>query len=466
MPQEFKLPELAEGVESAEVTRILVEIGDRIEEEQPVIELETGKATAEIPSSVSGIVKDINVSEGDEIAVGQVILTFEEDGEAESNDEPDEADPEQDGDRAPGTEPEETTEDQGEEEEEAPPRKAEKAASKREEASTPETEEVTTKEGEPSKTTELADVPGRQVAAAPSVRKFAREIGVNLEAVKGTGDRGRVFIEDVKKHARQLIDGMKGRSPAKGTAAPVTAAPPLPDFSRWGPVRRERRNMVARETAKHMAVCWSQIPHVTQHDVADVTELEELRHRYAGRAETAGGKLTITPMLAKIVASALKVFPKFNTSLDVETDELIVKEFCNIGIAVDTERGLLVPVIREVDTKNMVEISVEMKTVAESARSGKVDAEDLAGATFTITNLGGIGGTHFTPIVNWPEVAILGVGRAQSQPNCRNGVCEPRLLLPLSLSYDHRVIDGASGARFLRWIVEAIEEPLLLALEG
>ncbi|MCF7849772.1 MAG: 2-oxo acid dehydrogenase subunit E2, partial [Kiritimatiellales bacterium] len=271
----------------------------------------------------------------------------------------------------------------------------------------------------------------------------------------------RVFIADVKAFARERNTRGSGKP-----STPEAGVPELPDFERWGPVHREKRRMIQRETAKQMTLSWQQIPHVTQFDVADVTGLENVRQRYKEKAEKAGGKLTVTPIVAKVVASALKVFPKFNTSLDTERDQLVYKEYYHLGIAVDTERGLLVPVVRDIDRKNMIELAVEMQELAERTREGKIQADELEGATFTLTNLGGIGGTHFTPIVNWPQVAILGVGRAYKQPRFCGEACESRLLLPLALSYDHRVIDGADGARFLRWIVEALEEPLLLSLEG
>jgi pyruvate dehydrogenase E2 component (dihydrolipoamide acetyltransferase) len=224
---------------------------------------------------------------------------------------------------------------------------------------------------------------------------------------------------------------------------------------------------VRRTTARHLSAAWTTIPHVTQHDLADITGLEELRKRYAAQAEAAGGSLTITAIAAKVVATALKVFPQFNVSIDIAADELISKKYVNIGIAVDTDRGLLVPVIRDVDTKNIVQISVELVQLSDKARTRKISLEEMQGGCFSISNLGGIGGTSFTPIVNAPEVAILGISRARMEPVYNNaGGFAPRLMLPLSLSYDHRAIDGADGARFLRWIVEALEQPFLLALQG
>jgi pyruvate dehydrogenase E2 component (dihydrolipoamide acetyltransferase) len=222
---------------------------------------------------------------------------------------------------------------------------------------------------------------------------------------------------------------------------------------------------VRRKTAEHLSQGWT-APHVTNHDRADITELETLRKQYAKRAEAAGGKLTMTAIALKIVASALKVFPQFNASIDMENEQIVLKKYIHVGVAVDTERGLLVPVIRDVDQKNIVELAVELSGIAEKARARKLTLEEMQGGSFTITNLGGIGGTAFTPIINWPEVAILGMSRASRVPIWTEGEFEPRLMLPLSLSYDHRLIDGADAARFLRWLVEAFESPFLLSLEG
>ena len=306
------------------------------------------------------------------------------------------------------------------------------------------------------------------VAAAPTVRQLARELGVDIHQVPGTGLGGRISEEDVKAFTKKLI-----------TTAPTAATRPssldtllpqiaLPDFAQWGEVTHEAMSTIRRVTAVHMTAAWLSIPHVTQHDRAEITELEALRKRFAERAEKAGAKLTMTAILLKVVAAALKVFPKFNSSIDMAKQEIVFKKYIHLGVAVDTERGLLVPVIRDVDKKNIIHLALEMTKLAQKARAGKIGPADLGGGTFTVTNLGGIGGSFFTPIINAPEVAILGVGRAQMEPciHGKDALCSPRLMLPLSLSYDHRLIDGADGARFLRWIVEAIEEPLLISLEG
>jgi pyruvate dehydrogenase E2 component (dihydrolipoamide acetyltransferase) len=306
---------------------------------------------------------------------------------------------------------------------------------------------------EPAPASEFPPAP-----AAPSVRRMARELGVDINQVAGTGDAGRISIEDVKAHAKRLVTG------AARSGGP--AAEPLPDFTRWGQVERQAMRAVRRKTAEHLAAAWATIPHVTQGDLADITLLEELRKRHARSVEAAGGNLTVTAIAVKIVAAALKTFPQFNASIDLGSDEIILKKYVNIGVAVDTDRGLLVPVIRDADRKNILQISVELAQLSEKARTRKIALEEMQGGCFSISNLGGIGGTYFTPIVNAPEVAILGISRASIQAKHDNGAFAPRLMLPLSLSYDHRVIDGADGIRFLRWVVQALEEPFVLSLHG
>ena len=244
------------------------------------------------------------------------------------------------------------------------------------------------------------------------------------------------------------------------------AEPKLPDFAKWGKIERVSMRGVRRKTAEHLAESWNTIPHVTQHDRADITELEQLRARFAPKAEQAGGKMTVTAIALKVCAAALKVFPQFNASIDMEKEEIVYKQYIHIGVAADTDRGLLVPVIRDVDKKNIVELAVELSQLSQKARDKKITLADMEGGTFTITNLGGIGGTAFTPIVNHPEVAILGLSRSRMEPEWIGGKFEPRLILPLSLSYDHRLIDGADAARFLRWVAEAFEQPFLLSVQG
>jgi pyruvate dehydrogenase E2 component (dihydrolipoyllysine-residue acetyltransferase) len=484
MPTEFTLPELGENVASGDVLRVMVATGDRIEKEQPVVELETDKATIEVPSSVAGTVKEIRVKPGDKVKVGQAILVVDEGGAGESaapRAEKREEAPRDKKDDAPAPAEQAADKPSRAQKESAPAeaasmtdvaRNVRKAA---EGAEGPERADVEAAAEAPrARRGEVVDIRGPRAApepapdtsgplapAAPSVRRMARELGVDINDVAGSGPGDRISTDDIKAHAKKLIaGGASGARPA--------AAPPPPDFSRWGDVERKPMRAIRRKTAEHLTHAWTTIPHVTQNDRADITHLEEARQKYAKRVEQAGGQLTITAILVKVAASAIKVFPQFNSSIDLPAEELIYKKYVHIGVAVDTERGLLVPVIRDADRKNAVQLSVELSQAAEKARTNKLTLPEMEGGSFTITNLGGIGGTSFSPIVNVPEVAILGVSRASLQPvwSAANGQFEPRLILPLSLSYDHRVIDGADAARFLRWVVEALEQPILLALEG
>jgi len=294
--------------------------------------------------------------------------------------------------------------------------------------------------------------------ASPSVRRHARELGIDINQVRGSGPGGRISAEDVTHFAREVIRH------ASGAGAP--AAAPLPDFSKWGEVERKPMSNIRRVTAERLAHAWAAIPRVTQYDRADITSLEELRKQFSKKAEAAGGKLTVTAIAVKVIASALRAVPQFAASVDAPSSEIVYKKYYHIGVAVDTDRGLLVPVIRNADRKNIIELSTELARLAEKARNRKLTLEEMEGGVFTITNLGGIGGTGFSPVVNWPEVAILGISRASLEPVYLEGQLAPRLILPLSLSYDHRLIDGAHAARFLRWIAEALEQLFLLPLEG
>jgi pyruvate dehydrogenase E2 component (dihydrolipoamide acetyltransferase) len=289
---------------------------------------------------------------------------------------------------------------------------------------------------------------------------MARELGVEIADVQGSDPSGRISVEDVKAHAKRLVSG--------AARSGGVAADALPDFARWGPIEKQPMRAVRRKTAEHLSAAWATIPHVTQCDLADITGLEELRKKYAKLVEAAGGNLTVTAIAMKVVASALKVFPQFNASIDLGNDEIILKKYVNVGVAVDTDRGLLVPVVKDADKKNVVQLSVELAQLSEKARTRKISLEEMQGGCFSISNLGGIGGTYFTPIVNAPEVAILGISRARMEPvyDKDAGEFSPRLMLPLSLSYDHRAIDGADGIRFLRWVCEALEQPFVLALQG
>lgn len=425
MAFEFKLPSLGEGIEAVDIVRVLVAPGEVVQVEQAVLELETEKASIELPSPVAGAVAEIKVREGDKAKVGELMMTIEDNGAV----------------AAPSPAAEEA---------EAPPPPA---AAPPVEAPAPEAEL-------PAPT---PSVPGNPVPATPTVRRLAREIGVDISQVQGTSQGGRISADDVKRHAKARLTS--GASPA-ATDAAVPAVPSLPDFSQWGEVESVPLSNIRRTTAARLSHTWRTVPQVTQFDKADITDLDQQRRAHAKKAEAAGGKLTITAILTKVVAAALRRFPQFNVSLDMAGDRLVQKRYCHIGIAVDTDRGLIVPVIRDADQKNIIELAVELGQLAARARDKKTTLDEMKGGCFTITNLGGIGGTDFTPILNWPEVAILGVARGAMEPRWQDGEFVPRLMLPLALSYDHRVIDGADGARFLRWIADALEQPFLLALEG
>ncbi len=420
--KEFKLPDLGEGVESGEVTRVLVSQGDRIEADQTILELETDKALVEVPAPASGKIVSVDVKEGDTVPVGAVLITCEEDGGEEAS-------------------PAETVVS----EPSAPGKESTRTA----DLKTP------PPQAPPPAVTSPGPVP-----AAPATRRFARQMGVDLGGIAGTGAGGRITRDDVKAYVQSRMAG------ATTTSATPSAAPDLPDFSKYGEVERQKLSKVRRVIAANLQRSWTQIPHVTQFDQADVTELEAFRQRHKGVVQTRGGRLTPTVLILKAVISALKAFPQFNASLDTATEELLLKHYYNIGIAVDTERGLLVPVIRDADRKDLVDLSVELNDLAERTRTGKAGLAELQGGSFTITNLGGIGGTAFTPIVNHPEVAILGIARSRQEPVVQDGRVEPRLTMPLCLSYDHRVIDGADGARFTRHLVESLEDPERLLLGG
>ena len=422
MPVKFALPDLGENIESGDVIRILVDVGDRLAEDQTVIELETDKAVIEVPSSIDGTVTGILIQQGDTIAVGQPILEVET-AEAPAVEETPPA-------PAPAEEPAP-----------APMPQEQKAA-------------PVVKEAPLAPIAASTDGP---VPAAPSTRRLAREIGVDIAQVQGTGPGGRISIDDVKAYSKKLH--------AARSAAPAAAAP-LPDFSQWGAVEREPMTKVREITAERLAQAWATIPQVTQFDKADITSLEKWRAEYGKKAEAAGGKLTPTAVLIKVLGIALKVFPQFNASIDIAQREVVYKRYFHIGIAVDTPHGLLVPVVRDVDQKNIIELAVELSELAQKTRERKIGPADMQGGSMTISNVGTMGGTAFTPIVNPPEVAILGVARSQVEPTYIDGQLQPRTFLPLSLSYDHRLIDGADGARFLRWICTALEDPFIALLEG
>lgn len=424
---DFHLPDLGENIPSADVVNVLVKVGDVIEVDQAILEIETDKATIEVPTTVAGKVVEVFVKAGSKAKVGDVVIKVETGA-------------------ATVEESKQPSEVKKEELTESP-----KTESKKE----------TTPTGERAsmQASELDNQPPilkGAAPAAPSVRRIAREIGIDINKVLGTGPNGRISMDDVKAFSKKLHESY---SQGGGTGLNIKSES-LPDFAKFGEINKVEMTNIRKKTADHLGYAWATIPHVTQFDKADITLLEKTRKELNKNSEV---KLTVTAILVKIIVEALKKFPQFNSSIDMEKKEIIYKSYFNIGVAVDTEFGLIVPVIKNSDKKSLTEISVDMNALAEKARNKKIGLDDLQGGSFTISNLGGIGGTYFTPIVNSPEVAILGVSRGSLEPVWNGyGVFEPRLMLPLSLSYDHRIIDGADAIRFLRFVVEALEQPLKL----
>jgi len=485
MVTDIKIPELGENIESAEVLSVLVQAGQKIEKDQPLIELETDKATAEVPSEASGTVKEVLVKAGQSVKVGETILRLEsaDDGGTSRRSESPRA-----AESARATEaPRNAEKLEAVEEERAAAKQTEdengssspaKAPAKPARAKRSPARAATPKpRPEPApEPLRLVDTPsvdddedvamppelGEPAPAAPSVRRLARELGIDIQQVPA-GRGGRITEDEVKSYARHLIAGAQEHA-APDLSLVRTGIPELPDFAPWGETEREHASKIRRVTADVMSLSWNVIPHVTQFDRADITEVESWRKRMHERTE--GAKVTITAITVKVLAAALKVFPKFNSSYDARTEEVVYKKYVNIGVAVDTEHGLLVPVIHDVDTKNILTIATELTDLAGRARERKVQTDELQGSNINLSNLGGLGTTYFSPIVTWPHVAVIGLGRATQEPVHIDGTFTPRLILPLSISYDHRVIDGAEAARFLRWMAEAFEEPMQLALEG
>ena len=438
MAGKFVLPELGEGVEKGDIVSISVSAGDVVEPGQSVMELETDKATVDIPFEESGKITEILVSVGDSVDIGAPLFSYE----ASS------------GDEGEG-EPAEEEEEKAEQSEESKKTEKKKELERDKEPEEPGKMDAAKEDDKEEKGTESRD--GGHIPAGPAVRRVAREKNVDLSSVEGSGKRGRITVEDVEAFASGKE---KGERP--GAASP--AAVSLPDFSKFGEVTREPFSNVRRATARHLSLSWNTAPHVTQHSLVNVTELEAWRNRNARAVEKAGGKLTVTAIIVKVVAQALRRFQNINASIDMEREEVILRHYVNIGIAVDTPRGLLVPVMRDVDKKSITEIAVEIGEVSGRARNGKTGLDELSGGCFTVTNLGGIGGHFFTPILNHPEAAILGVSRSRIEPVYQDGEFVAAEILPLSLSYDHRVIDGADAARFVKWISDALENPMSILL--
>jgi pyruvate dehydrogenase E2 component (dihydrolipoamide acetyltransferase) len=448
---DFVLPNLGDGVAQGDVLKVLVKAGDPIKIDQPVLELETDKATIEVPSTLAGVVKEVKVKAGDKVKPGQAVAVVDQ-GMAGA---PPQVDALKAAAPAPAAlEPSAPAAPAAAPEPERPKAPVVDFAAARQQAA-------------PAVAAPVPAAAHTSGPAAPSVRRLAREIGVDITQVTGSGPGGRISIEDVKELARRVMSsfGSAGQAAAATSAVPL-AVRPLPDFAKFGETERKPMTGIRRKTAEHLTSAWNTIPHVTQFDKADITRLEQMRKTYRAEVEKKGGNLTVTAVACKVLASALKVFPQFNASVDMAGEAIVYKKFINVGIAVDTENGLLVPVVRDADRKNLTELSIEIQQLAEKARNRKLSLDDMSGGSMSISNLGGIGGTAFTPIVNWPEVAILGISRGVFEPVWTGTEFEPRQMLPLSLSYDHRLIDGADAIRFLRWVAEALENPFALALRG
>lgn len=507
MIKEIKLPEIAENIDTATVLSILVSEGDTIKKDDNIAEMESDKAAFDLPADVAGVIKEIKVSEGDEVKVGQVVMTVETDSEEEEEEKEKESkeEPETDQEEEKKQKEEKKEEEKEEEEKEKDnkPEKKEKDTAEKQDEEKVEDEvqqdQQETKEKEDTKEADEEDRKERttktsadndqekdekddaddeedetkieaeedqlaqeheqpkekkEVAAAPSIRRLARELGIDIYKVEGTGPGDRITAEDVKAYSKEIARKSNDKASIRDDYQ-------LPDFSKYGSIERKPLNSIRKRIAKNMEASWQNIPHVFQFDKADITNLETFRNKYGKEVEKAGGKLTITVILLKIMAQALKTFPNFNASLDSKNDEFIFKSYYHIGVAVDTDRGLLVPVIKDVDKKSIISLAKELGEIAEKTRNKKIKPDELQGGNIAISNLGGIGGTNFTPIIYRPNVAVLGVSQTRTEPLYMDGEFKPRQMLPLSLSYDHRAIDGAEGARFLRWFCEALENPLL-----
>jgi len=419
---DVKLPKLGEGADSGVVVNVFVKEGDQVAKDQAILELENEKAVASVPSTGAGVITKIHVKAGDKIGVGQRLITIADGGQPAA----------------------------------AAPAPAAKRAVPEPEPGPDQPAEETAIETETEAETDDPK-PVAAPVASPSLRKMARELGIDLSKVRGSEAGGRIILSDVRAYIQRLV-----RTAAKpAPAAAGTPAKPVAeqiDFSKWGPVTKKPLTPLRQVIARRMWENWNAIPHVTQFDDADFTRLNELRKKYAPAYEQQGAKLTLTPLVLKAIVETLKKHPIFNSSLDEVAQEVVLKEYFHIGIAVDTEQGLIVPVLRDVDKKSVLEIAKELEQLAAKARDRKITADDIKGGTFTISNQGAIGGAHFTPIVNKPEVAILGLGRGALKPVVRDGKVEIRMMTPLGLSYDHRVIDGGVAARFIVDLVVALQD--------
>ncbi len=436
MAIEFKLPEVSDGVKTVDIAEIKVKAGDVITAGQAVMDLETEKAVVELECPHAGTVAKVHVTAGQTVAIGAPLLSIEAGASSSA---------------APAAAPQTATPSkQAAAIPVAQPVAAQPAAAPK----------VTAPTAAPSAPSTALD--NRPPApAGPATRRLARDLGVDLYQVTGTGPGGRITSDDVQNYVKNILEG-RASAPGGG----VIATPPLPDFSQFGPVERQAQGKIAKVSATNLSMAWQTIPHVTQHDLIDITDLEEARKRFGETLGKNGPKITMTAIVMKALIPAFKAFPHVNASLDSAKGELVLKQYYNIGCAVDTPNGLLVPVVKNVDQKSIVQIATDLADLAARAREKKLKPDEMSGATFTVTNLGGIGGTAFTPIVNWPEVAILGLSRGRTELRLQGGAVTERLLLPISFSYDHRVINGADGARFVVKLGQLLSDFFALLAEA
>lgn len=464
MSKEFKFTDPGEGLQEAEILEVHVSDGDSVSDGDTALTVETDKANTDIPAPFTGTVDEVRVAEGDTVQIGDVLMTYSESGKANGgqeqakSDESEDEKSEQEGDEEASGETQEKKSGAGEKQS-----SSKQSSQKEKDAGSPES-------GDKSERSRAKSRGGKRppVPAAPSTRRLAREKGIDLHDVRPSGPDGRVTAEDVEA-AAEASQGEQSQDKAQAETSPLIpggAAPELPDFSQWGEIERESLRSIRRATAQNMARSWGQIPHVYHQDIADVTALERFRRKHQANQ----GKLTLTVLVVKALASVLKRFPRFNTSLDVANQEIIYKHYCHMGLAVATERGLLVPVIRDVDRKNVMELAAEASDIARKTRNGELSRADMQGASITVTNPGPMGGSSLTPLINHPQVAILGMGAARLEPVVQGDLddyrIEPRLRLPLVLGFDHRVNDGADAARFVTALIETLADPeeLLLAI--
>lgn len=462
MLEQIKVPDIGENVVSGSVVGVLVSEGDLVEKDDGIIEFETDKAVVEIPSPTKGKIMEMRVKEGDELNIGDVIALLETTiGASQATDE-------KTADHTHDVQPTEQVEKRQEKAPQQP--SAEKPATGNDKHKDEQTlDGLDSKAAQDKKTAgdgagPAKHAPGKTLPApaAPSVRRLARELGVDVHMVAGSGPGGRISEKDVKNYIQNTRPG--DPKPQTVSGSPIETDPEMPDFTRWGPVTTQDTTTVRRITAESMSRSWKTVPQVTQFDKANISQLEDWIKTVNLKMAKSGEKLTITAIILKIIAEGLKRFPRFNASLDMHKQQIIFKQTIHVGIAVDTERGLLVPVIRDVDRKSIPDISLEIVDLADRARRKRLAPDEMEGGSFTLSNQGGIGGSHFTPIVYWPQAAILGVGRATVEPLLVEGKWVPGTMLPLSLSYDHRINDGADAARFLRWVCEALQHPLTMHL--